>query len=162
MRGLPAAGASVTGAVRLISSSAEIASAPGRVDSPPMSRMAAPASLAASAMSSSSFSSSKLVSADGSRVYFAFVGRLIPELGNEGATNVYLADEVGLHYVSPDVRMRSSDDGRYAAAVAYPDAPADAREQRRQSGEGGEQRQQRGDHVHAEQREPEELVRLEA
>jgi hypothetical protein len=36
------ASASITGAVRLISSSAEIASAPGRVDSPPTSTMSAP------------------------------------------------------------------------------------------------------------------------
>jgi len=57
------------------------------------------------------------VSADGSRVYFAARGRLLPGEGSEGE-NLYLADSGGLHLVAPTGvqadQLQISRDGRTA------------------------------------------------
>ena len=59
-------------------------------------------------------------STDGSRVYFALVGQLLPGQGSETGTNLYLDDGSGLHLVAPATgntlfaSLLLSSDGRYA------------------------------------------------
>jgi Tol biopolymer transport system component len=57
-------------------------------------------------------------SVDGSRVYFAAEGRLLPGQGLEGGENLYYADPGGLHFVAPigigEEKFQISGDGRIA------------------------------------------------
>jgi hypothetical protein len=56
-------------------------------------------------------------SSDGSRVYLAAVGQLIPGEGAAEGTNLYLADSQGLHFIAPlseeSQGFKTSPDGRY-------------------------------------------------
>jgi hypothetical protein len=57
------------------------------------------------------------VSADGTRVYFDSVGRLLPGEGSEDSENLYLADATGLHFIAPHSghkEFQISADGRIA------------------------------------------------
>lgn len=69
---------------------------------------------------------------DGSRLYFTFAGRLLPDLGTNATAhfNTYLWDEAGLHYVaSSTFDTVASADARYAAfATSTPLEPGDENE----------------------------------